>query len=61
MTASLRTGQRYRAMGNADYLKQRLIDGNGNYNDCEDIRFASKAIAQAELKREKIDWFRAFN
>ncbi|MGF1757598.1 tyrosine-type recombinase/integrase [Photobacterium sagamiensis] len=57
VTVSLRTSQRYRAVGNADYLKQRLMEGIGNYGDFEDIRFASKAIAQSELQREQIDWF----
>ena len=47
VTVSLRTSQRYRAMGNADYLKQRLVDGIGNYNDFEDIRSASKKCARS--------------
>ena len=61
VTVSLRTGKRYQAMGNADYLKQRLIDRIGNYNDFEDIRYASKTIARSELKREQINWFATDN
>ena len=57
VTVSLRTGTRYRAMGCADYLKQRLIDGIGCYNDFEAIRLASKTIAQSELQREQVNWF----
>lgn len=59
VTVSLRTSQHYLAMGNADYLKERLIDGIGSYTDFEDIRRESRTIARNELssERERYDWF----
>ncbi|MGF1728751.1 tyrosine-type recombinase/integrase [Photobacterium kasasachensis] len=59
VTVSLRTSQRYRAVGNADYLKERLIDGIGHYTDFEDVRTTSRTIARNELssERERHDWF----
>lgn len=59
VTVSLRTSQRYRAVGNADYLKERLIEGIGSYTDFEDVRTTSRTIARYELssERERHDWF----
>lgn len=59
VTVSLRTSHRYRAVGNADLLKQRLIEGIGRYNDFEDIRMAAQSIARTELttERERYNWF----
>ncbi|WP_157372568.1 hypothetical protein [Photobacterium marinum] len=56
---SLKTSQRYRAVGNADYLKQRLVDGIRSYKDFDDIRMTSRLIASSELssEREQHHWF----
>ena len=60
VTVSLRTNHRYRAVGNADYLKQRLVEGIGMYRDFEDIRVTSKSIARTELvsEKKKYSWFK---
>ncbi|PSW06932.1 hypothetical protein C9I89_05310 [Photobacterium lipolyticum] len=59
VTVSLRTSQRYRAVGNADYLKQRLVEGIGSYSNFEDIRATSRTIARTELISEHVsyNWF----